>query len=312
MQKNLKLAAILMVLGLASASSIKVDFDIIRSLSVSMLFDKRNWTSFNLTERDVHTAIFINAVLLALLGIGIQVLYGEKKVYSAEKEEDKKLRKKARRVISWASTFVNSLFMTIMGTVYFIIKTDCLTDVSGLWLHAQGDGEYVWRSMDNVSVLVMVWFGMFNIFEVAYGCVYCKEYLDPLTAWVHHPVFTWIVYMGTTGDGIFFTGRPFASAFMIVTLEELPTWLLAAGAMFPALRTDWGFGISFFLLRICYHFYNLVNCFLHDPAPTVFSVTTPKMIFLFSFSLHCLWFYSWASKYLGPLLGMDKKKEKSA
>lgn len=301
-----------MVLGLASASSIKVDFDIIRSLSVSMLFDKRNWTTFNLTERDVHTAIFINAVLLTLLGIGIQVLYGEKKVYSAEKEEDKKLRKKARRVISWASTFVNSLFMTIMGTVYFIIKTDCLTDVSGLWLHAQGDGEYVWRSMDNVSVLVMAWFGMFNIFEVAYGCVYCKEHLDPLTAWVHHPIFTWIVYMGTTGDGIFFTGRPFASAFMIATLEELPTWLLAAGAMFPALRTDWGFGISFFLLRICYHFYNLVNCFLHDPAPTVFSVTTPKMIFLFSFSLHCLWFYSWASKYLRPLLGMDKKKEKSA
>ena len=296
-----------------NSASIKVDLDIIRSLSVSQLMDKANWTTFTLTETEVHTAIFIDVILLALLGIGIQVLYGEKKVYSANKEEDKKLRKKARRVISWASTFVNSLFMTVMGIVYVVIKTDCLTDVSRLWTYAQGDGEHVWRSMDNISVLTMIWFGFFNIFEVTYGCVYCKEHLDPLTAWVHHPVFTWIVYMGTTGNGIFFTGRPFASSFMIVTCEELPTWLLAAGAMYPALRTDWGFGISFFVLRICFHFYHLVMCFLHDPAPSVYSVTTPKMIFLFSFLLHCMWFQNWVSKYLAPLIfGKKTAKPKTA
>ena len=85
---------------------------------------------------------------------------------------------------------------------------------------------------------------------------------------------------------------------MIVTLEELPTWLLAAGAMFPSLRTDLGFGASFFLLRICYHFYNMVNCFLHDPAPTIFSVTTPKMIFVFSFFTALLMVQSWVTKYL--------------
>ena len=135
------------------ATSVKVDLDIIRSISVSMLFEKRNWTTFNLTESEIHTAIFIDVVLLALLGIGIQALYGEKKVYSTDVEEDKRLRKKARRKISWASTFVNSLFMTIVGTVYFIVKTDCLTDISGLWLYAQGDGENVWRSLDNVSGL---------------------------------------------------------------------------------------------------------------------------------------------------------------
>ena len=73
--------------------------------------------------------------------------------------------------------------------------------------------------MDNVSVLTMAWFAG-NIFDIIFGCVYCFEYLDPLTAWVHHAVFTW-VYVGTTGDGIFYKGRPFASAFMLCCLEEL-------------------------------------------------------------------------------------------
>ena len=272
-------------------------------IRVSSLFDKRNWIEFTLTETEVHTALLFNFIVLTVLWVGIQALYGEKKVYnSIDKDEDKKLRKKARRKLSWVPTFVNSLFLTIMGAVFLVIKTDCLNDVSGIWKYAQGDGEYVWRSLDNVSVLVMAWFAMFNVFDIVFGCVYCFECLDPLTAWVHHPVFTWICYIGTTGNGIFYQGRPFPSAFMLCCFEELPTWQLAAGAVFPSMRSDWGFGGSFFLLRILFHLYHAVLCWLKDPSPSWNSITTPKMIFLFSMLMHTMWFSSWVSKYMMPLL----------
>lgn len=291
-------------------SLLDVDLEILTNFDLSQqLFDKSNWTTYTLTSTQIHTALFANAVIIGVLWILIQFLYGEKKTYSADEEEDKKLRKKARRRLSWVPTFVNSLFMTLMGTGYFVIKTDCLKDVTGIWMYAQGDGEHVWRSMDNVSVLVMAWFAMFNVFDISFGCMYCFECLDPLTAWVHHPVFTWICYVGITGDGILYQGKPFPSSFMVVCMEEFPTWHLAAGAMFPSLRNDWVFGGSFFLLRVCFHLYHAVLCFLNDPSPAWYSVTTPKMIFLFSMLMHLVWFRAWVLKYMIPLLFGKKEKK---
>ena len=150
------------------------DLQILFDFRLSSLLDKRNWTEFTLNETEIHTALVVNFVVLVAMWLIIQLLYGEKKVYSStDKEEDKKLRKKARRKLSWVPTFINSLFLTIMGTVYFIIKSDCLNDISGIWTYGQGDGEYVWRNMDNVSVLTMAWFAMFNIFDIIIGIRIC-------------------------------------------------------------------------------------------------------------------------------------------
>lgn len=299
---------LIMSVGQSLKAFLDVDIELLVNFKLRQLLDKSNWTTYTLTATEVHTALFANALIIGILWILIQTLYGEKTTYSTDKEEDKKLRKRARRKLSWVPTFVNSLFMTLMGIGYYVIKTDCLNDVSGLWMYAQGDGEYVWRSMDNVSVLVMAWFAMFNVFDICFGSLYCFECLDPLTAWVHHPVFTWICYIGTTGNGIFYQGRPFASAFMVCCLEEFPTWHLAAGAMFPSLRSDWVFGGSFFVLRICYHLYHAVLCFLNDPSPTWYSITTPKMIFLFSILMHLVWFKAWVVKYMIPLLTRKVKE----
>ena len=85
--------------------------------------------------------------------------------------------------------------------------------------------------------------------------------------------------------------------------------MLAAGAMFPSMRTDWGFGLSFFVLRICFHLFITMMCFMNDPSPAWYSVTTPKMIFLFSMGMHSMWFKSWVTKYMGPLLRKTQKKE---
>ena len=98
-------------------------------------------------------------------------------------------------------------------------------------------------------------------------------------------------YYSATGDGVFFQGNPFAKSFLTLYIEELPTFLLALGSVFPGLRTDMGFGITFFLFRVCYHGY--MGCLSYKS-----NVDTPVVVlYALTFLLHCFWFYSWVSKY---------------
>lgn len=142
-----------------------------------------------------------------------------------------------------------------------------------------------------VAVVTCIWFGLANIVDLLFGILYYRKYLGLLTAYFHHSVFIWMMYCGTTGNTGLGKTTVFAPAFEFMLIEEIPTFLLALGSVFPQFRTDLGFGITFFLLRICYHAYFL--------AYTYYSGTDGLVIFLFSLTMvmHLNWFYTWVTKY---------------
>ena len=107
----------------------------------------------------------------------------------------------------------------------------------------------------------------------------------------------------TIGNGLFFTAPPHAGGFTLCMIEEIPTFLLALGSIFPSCRTDIGFGITFFIFRVLYHGY--VLCFQIYFGVHMFAVT----ITFFSMLLHVFWFYGWASKYGKKLLSGGKNKK---
>ena len=91
---------------------------------------------------------------------------------------------------------------------------------------------------------------------------------------------------------------PFSNLFLLAAIEELPTFLLALGSMFSVFRTDLGFGLSFFLLRICYHLYLFT-------LGMKIGIETPVIgVFVLTLTMHLNWFYAWVSKY-----GVAKKKK---
>lgn len=201
--------------------------------------------------------------------------------------------------MAWIVSIFNSFVTMIVGFVYLIVKVPMFKD-----FFMYGDnGRLVYHSMDNVSVLTCLWFAMACVFDLGFGLLCYRKYLDPLTAYVHHTVFIWIMITATTGNGGFITAEKFAPSFLYMLVEELPTFLLGLGMVVPALRTDIGFGVTFFLLRIVYHAYFFtysIVCGADTVIPVLYSLTM---------CLHLFWFYSWVTKYGSKLLKKEKKNK---
>jgi len=177
--------------------------------------------------------------------------------------------------------------MSMMGFVYIYQK---LPQIHYAIMSGEG-GEELLHSVDDVSALVCLWFAIMNVSDLVFGVLCYPQHMGFMTAVVHHPFYVWVMVVAVTGRGGFIDMPPFASGFMFAIIEEIPTFLLAMGSMFPSLRTDMGFGFTFFLLRICYNFF-LISCtvVLRLPLP---STVIPSL----SFAMHVYWFYSWWCKY---------------
>lgn len=300
----------------SSMDSFNIQIDLSLLTDVSSLTSIDNFNSYTLTEAHIHTAIFFYLIVLISVCVCSLLYMGEQTTYDAlNKENDKSLRKKARKRLSWGPSCFNSGLLTVVGFIYMGIKTGFFEDydITRIVTYAYS-GRHIWREKDNFSVLTMIWFGMFNITDMTFGSIFAFEALDPLTTWVHHPVFTWIMLSGITGNGIVFQGEPYCSAFMFGLIEELPTFWLALGSIWPSYRSDWGFGLTMFVFRICYHLHYSIACFLFDAVSTfkgddsLYIHTTPKACYFFSMVMHIFWFkVGWLDKQLPKLLGYAKK-----
>ncbi len=163
-----------------------------------------------------------------------------------------------------------------------------------------GDGSAVLLTQDDVSVLLSLWFGLACVWDIVIGLVFYRSQIGFLTGWVHHIVYVWMMIGCTTGYGIFVTSVVYSPNFVLVLVEELPTFLLALGSIFPSLRTDLGFGVTFFALRLVYHvfmFYFTIRFYTLTRIPTV--------MFSLTLAMHLQWFSGWVKMYFCP-----KKKEK--
>jgi hypothetical protein len=186
---------------------------------------------------------------------------------------------------AWYLSAINAAVMTLSGGVY----------LHHLWCNRFALGlpvaKEIFHDRSNFSVLVCLWFGVVNIFDLGIGFVYYPAYQGILTSWIHHLGYIHISYVCITGNGGFYAVTPYANALLLAAMEEFPTFLLALGSMYGSLRTDAGFGISFFLLRIVFHGY---LCIVSILAPVEFPLLVVSVL---SMSMHVYWFYTWVGKY---------------
>lgn len=196
---------------------------------------------------------------------------------------------KDTKKLSWGLTLVNSFVMTCGSCFYIYSKSqdivDCVLSGNEMCIYN------ILHSVDDISAIGCIWFALINIADLLFGLMCYRKYLGFLSAIVHHPFYVWIMVMSVTGNGGFITMKPFASAFMLMSIEEVPTFILALGSMFPNYRSDIGFGSSFFVLRICFH-----SLILGTIIALRFSIAS---IIILSISLvfHLFWFGTWMRKY---------------
>lgn len=242
------------------------------------MWDVSNFYEYTLTITHVKVAVCISTVLLTLIAI-----YG--KVFFPETKK-----------LAWIISLFNSGMMLVAGIVYLTVKSS-----SYVKLFTFEPDRRLFHGIDNFSALVCIWFACANLMDLAFGMIFYRSQLGLITAYFHHTVFIWIMITATTGNGGFITVTRFAPAFAAMLVEELPTFLLALGSVFPSLRTDLGFGISFFALRICLHLHSLVyGLYSAIDGPVV-------GLYLLTLTMHVNWFYSWVTKY-----GMKMMKKRSS
>lgn len=192
-----------------------------------------------------------------------------------------------RRRLAWSISLVNSFTMMMVGIIYSFVKFNEYPK----FFEVDPASRSMIHSVDNVTVVVCIWFALANIFDIVVGVLFYPKYLDPLTAYVHHTVALWITYASTTGDGLFTTVEPFACFFLVMMLVEIPTFLLALGAVFPAFRTDLGFGVTFFIFRLVYLI--VMVYYVHHYKADI----SVMVLFCGFLLLHTFWFYNWITKY---------------
>jgi hypothetical protein len=223
--------------------------------------------------------IFFIAILLVIVFVAKRSIKGEKE-------------------LSWAISLVNSFVASVVGVIYLGNKIPKY-GLETFFTYQINPKEFFY-TVDNICLLTCIWFALANITDLVFGLICYRAHLNVLTAYIHHTIYIYMMYNSVTGDGIF-KSTPYASAFVYMVIEEIPTFLLALGSMFPSYRSDLGFGVTFFLLRICYHGY--VFSF------AIYSKAEGIVLFFYSITLlmHIFWFYTWFSKYGIRLLGLKKK-----
>lgn len=231
-----------------------------------------HFLEFTLTNWQLRLFGVIFSIILVIIGL-VGVFYFDN------------IKKRA-----WIISLVNSFVTMIAGGIYLYNRVPYYPEL----LKFESTDISFYTKLDDFSVLASLWFGLACFFDLFFGVLFYRETLSILTCYVHHIVFMWIMLAGTTGYGIFLTCTPFAPSFVYMLIEEVPTFLLALGSVYPQFRTDYGFGSTFFLLRLVYHFYHLTYA-VKNKVETVVIV-----LYTLSGLLHLNWFYGWVRMMLKP------------
>eukprot|EP00854_Cymbomonas_tetramitiformis_P017098 gene17098-20323_t len=127
--------------------------------------------------------------------------------------------------------------------------------------------------------LTLHFFRTFCLMDLVCGMMDYKDQLNILTGWFHHLGYMYLMTL--------FINRSIGHLMVIFFIEEIPTAVMAFGIIFPLLRTDYGFGITFFIFRLGFHFFGLVLVFTlrSDPALGYY-----WLFALVTLLLHAHWF----------------------
>jgi hypothetical protein len=214
-------------------------------------------------------------ITLAFSAIGMAICFG---LYHFIKEKKK---------LSWGVTFVNSLITSILSMVYIYRKKREIIN----YLNNGVGGYDLLGSNDDYSVLCCIWFAVMNIYDLLFGTICYSKYLGLFTAIIHHPFYVWVMFAAVSGKIGFIQVSPFSSGIVFLFVEELPTFVMALGHIFPSFKTHLVYGISFFLLRVCYHIGISYTGFVSEMD--LVHVLLPMV----PLAMHVYWFKEWLDKY---------------
>ncbi|KAJ3860944.1 hypothetical protein EV359DRAFT_74931 [Lentinula novae-zelandiae] len=207
--------------------------------------------------------------------------------------------------VAWIITTTASFVMTIASLPF-------------VWDYFAGRGD-VKRvgAFPELAVPANRFFQAYLLTDLSLGAVYYRSQLNLFTGWSHH-----VIYLGIVEYAI---RQKWAHIFCLAACMEFPTFVLGLATLFPRLRSNVFFAVSFFLTRIFFHIVLCITYILPNNRPLALSTLTatsipnftassssitsapapigsiaPAVLFICVFPMHASWF-------LGCLKGFKKR-----
>jgi hypothetical protein len=223
---------------------------------------RKKMGEFHLDQRDVQT-FFASCALITIGFYAVKTVWAD-----------------SRKKQAWFIMLVSSFVLTITGFIYA-----SHAEINSFW-----NEEYLFGD-DFISRTILIFFTSCNTMDLILGYFYYREFLFPLTTITHH-IFFIIIVIG-------FLGFHNTRGFLLTFVFELPTFLLSIGTVWPHLRSDMAFGITFLFTRIGFHILTIYRLALLNLDGYAWKVLC------FPFLMHMHWFYKWFGNYF--LKSKDEK-----
>ncbi|EAL22692.1 hypothetical protein CNBB1410 [Cryptococcus deneoformans B-3501A] len=207
--------------------------------------------------------------------------------------------------------FVAPYFATERQRAYILSTTSScfmtLVSLPFVWKYARHglgviyeEGQSGW--MGALGRVGVVFFATYLFSDLVIGYFRYPSQVGLLTGWIHHAV-----YIGLMGHLLNTRHSP---VFLVAAIMELPTFDLAMSNLYPSVRHDLRFLISFFIFRIAFHAYLLGDCLRSSSRAVTDGSWVPSIMLALAGALHVMWFKGGVTGYL-KRLGRSKAKAES-
>lgn len=182
---------------------------------------------------------------------------------------------------SWIVMLMSSTVLSVVGMIYAFYG-EFIAGWTIEFLYAQ----------EPFSRGVLLFFLASNIMDIALGLLYYPKQLDPFSTYFHHTFYVAFI------TGLLSAG--YSRGFMLCFFLEIPTFFLALGTVWPTMRSDLTFGVSFFCTRLFYNAYMVYRLYSLHYVPVIWKICLAVL------GLHLFWFYKWVQGYGKKLFRKEK------
>eukprot|EP01147_Barroeca_monosierra_P005501 gene5501-162_t len=181
-----------------------------------------------------------------------------------------------QRGTSWCITTTNAFFMLILSFQY-----------AKNFIFESFSPSLIWTD-HRITRFTLTAFAVSLGLDLLFGCLFYPQHINFLSGWMHH-----ILYLVLLA---YLLSERVSCALMPALFEELPTFILGVGSMFPVFRNDIAFGVTFFLLRIVFHTIFSMRVIISNNNMDHPAASSAAVACCATLLLHCYWFFGWCKR----------------
>ncbi|KAJ9479270.1 TLC domain-containing protein [Pseudozyma hubeiensis] len=136
-----------------------------------------------------------------------------------------------------------------------------------------------------VAEPLAAFFVAYLISDLTLGSIYYRKLINLSSGWIHHIAYTFLFS--------FWVHKGWAHIAAAAAIFELPTLIMGVASIYPPLRSNMAFTLTFFATRVFYHFALLVACLTQHgrSAPGISGSWGPAISLLVTYPMHLWWGY---------------------